>query len=115
MVSALEHLCIPIDSGWNLDGNVFGTSCSTTVGLEAHHQNTPGFSVQANHWQETIEIFSAESAVFQLFDQQGRTIWTDRINSGKTSITSTALSNGVYFGQLVFADGLCSRKRFIVH
>ncbi|MFT4986173.1 MAG: hypothetical protein ACI8U0_001815 [Flavobacteriales bacterium] len=31
MVSALEHLCVPIDPLWNLDGNILGTLCSTSV------------------------------------------------------------------------------------
>lgn len=36
-VSALEHLCVPMDPLWNLDGEIFGTSCNgfgTAIKLE---------------------------------------------------------------------------------
>ncbi|MFT5279184.1 MAG: hypothetical protein ACI9P8_000818, partial [Bacteroidia bacterium] len=89
MVSALEHLCIPINPAWNLDGNVFGTSCSQTVGIESTESDNK-FSIRTNELLETIEINSEESAVFNLIDQQGRTIKSEIIQSAHTASFSTA-------------------------
>jgi hypothetical protein len=114
VVSALEHLCIPVNPAWNLDGSVFGTSCSTTVGVN-EDQSLDGFSILAKPNQELIEIITDNSTVFNLIDQQGKAVFTDQVNVGRSTFSTSEISAGVYLGQLIFSDGTTAESKLVIH
>lgn len=96
MVSALEHLCIPINPAWNLDGNVFGTQCAQTVDVRSNE--TPfGYSIFSNTVRGTIDLTVDQTIQFELQDIKGRTVIRSQVlRAGSHSISQNGLAPGIY-------------------
>lgn len=70
MISALEHLCVPIDTAWHLDGNIFGTSCtdfSTAIEVVQRDIREPLVYPNPSTGQFTIENFGNAVEIYDVF------------------------------------------------
>lgn len=98
MVSALEHLCIPILDEWNLDGEVLATYCEGfPEGLSEHLVE---IAVYPNPAGDHLRIEATGAASIRIYDNAGRML-TQKPISELGHVNLTGLPEGVYRG-LVF-------------
>ena len=115
VVSALEHMCIPIDPAWNLDGNVFATSCSQTVNL-SDGAPQPDFVVRYLGQFNGIEVRSNITSNYKLTSSDGKLVMNTTINEGVPQLLNTTdLGAGVYFWSLESETGIISSDKVVIH
>ena len=115
MVSALEHMCIPIDPAWDLDGNVFGTSCSLTVNLEDGAEQPDHLVRYLVHF-ESIEVRCAEDANYKLQSSDGKVVVAISMKGGVPQLVSTSeIGAGVYFWTLENETGHSYSDKLVIH
>ena len=98
-VTAMTHMCIPIDSAWALDGTSLIPNCVT--GIEDDVSITVGgISVFPNPAMDIAQIRLTErSAVLQIFSVDGRMIEEHVIRSGQLELDIHDYPSGVYIVQ----------------
>ena len=98
-VTAMTHMCIPIDSAWALDGTSLIPNCVT--GVEDDVSITVGgISVFPNPAMDIAQIRLTErSAVLQIFSVDGRMIEEHVIRSGQLDLDIHDYPSGVYIVQ----------------
>ena len=100
-VTALDWLCVPIQSGWSLDGRSWAPTCQPTS-ISPSEMNS-GITVLPNPTTDQLTISfqrsTTEKATISLFDMEGRCIkqFVVSSNQSSTTISLAELSSGVYF------------------
>ena len=103
-ISALEHLCVPIDPSWNLDGNIVGTSCNASPSGISSEKPT-NTTVRFDPVTYQLNINTTEAGSISVYDIAGKElIRNHRLEIGSTSIVlGSNLSSGIYLYR-VFGD-----------
>ena len=98
-VSALEHMCIPIDPAWGLDGNIFGTDCNEIItGIETDLEEGSVLSVYPNPSKGLVSFASAKPGRLRVLDVLGNEILL--IEMGDSDLYEmNSLAAGSYFYQ----------------
>ena len=100
-VTALDWLCVPIQSGWSLDGRSWAPTCQPTS-ISPSEMNS-GITVLPNPTTDQLTISfkrsTTEKATISLFDMEGRCIkqFVVSSNQSSTTISLAEFSSGVYF------------------
>lgn len=116
-VSALTHLCIPIDSLWAMDGHSLVPDCSVT-GLAAEQQAAE-FRLSPNPAQEVLYLDMPGNGAFerstvQVFNAQGGNVrrW-EGLRGERQRLELKGLSPGWYSIQVVGEGGMRWLGRFV--
>lgn len=117
-VSAMEHLCIPLKSEWNLDGKVVGTSCIATSVKTTNLSEECSLRVYPNPAENRI-VFELknnelEKSFLLLFDALGNTITTRKFESNKFIYNCSDLSSGLYFYKIQNQGKVLKSGKFIL-
>jgi hypothetical protein len=102
MVSALEHLCVPILAAWNLDGEVLATYCQQSPdGLSEWGAQ---IAVYPNPAQAHLRIEISEVARLIIVDASGRFVDNQMITS-EGIVELSNLKLGAYRGMVLNMKG----------
>lgn len=104
-VTALEHLCVPINPAWELEGKSLIGGCNPILG-QVDFLEDEGAVVVPNPWSGRCRIEFpyqvGESYNLQVLDLQGRVLLTKaEITTGTVTIEPYELPGGVYTFQLI--------------
>ena len=108
-VTALTHLCIPIDPQWQLDGNAVGVECAIT-NVITEKVDISDLALVQDFVNNSMTINLVDLDVgeyhFCIYDLLGRIIYNQKIstNYGKINIPLDKLDNGVYIAALYLFD-----------
>lgn len=95
-ISALEHLCVPIEPSWNLDGQVFGTSCSgMSTGVNEEGPNTLRLYPTVNQGEFWVDLPDMEVWQLEVFNLLGAKVRSAQAQ-GKTRLDLGAEPTGPY-------------------
>ena len=97
-VTALEHLCVPIDPNWGLDGLVFGADCDDFSTSAAEPVETSFVTVYPNPRfggpvQFRFGDLPGQTAHLEIYDLSGRLLVYREVNSGEELTFQDAISN----------------------
>lgn len=108
-VTALTHLCVPIDSAWNLDGKAYVESCASVGAHEAELDGdvleitpNPTAAFVQLHWANNPPT---ELAVVSIYSAQGRLVSTFNMRGDAAEISLKEYPNGWYFVRAAAQDG----------
>ncbi|MFT4665693.1 MAG: hypothetical protein ACI8YQ_002908 [Polaribacter sp.] len=115
-VTALTHLCVPIDDNWNLDGNSWVAECMPTS-LKPNLQNTKfNFNLSPNPVKElltvSIENYFSEEIHLIIYDVNGKLITEVLMDEQEEVLDVSEFGNGLYWLS-VEVDGEAVSKRWI--
>lgn len=122
--TALEHLCIPIDDAWKLDGQVIGATCQepdpipTAIGTETAHLILiyPNPSPKGNDLKLKYSgVHSGKMVNLKIHDQSGKLVFLKNQKLSKAfSIDTGFLPNGIYNMSLEFEQGSLETSQFVI-
>lgn len=111
-VTALTHLCIPIDSSWSLDGNSLIPECpdppDTTIIPGRSQLEMPDLKLVPNPTDGSFIILGMEGTAM-LYDSYARLIAASENNEWNIA----GLSKGIYFLQLKDENGQVTFQKLI--
>lgn len=115
VVSALEHLCIPINPDWDLDGNVVGTSCSNTPsGVE--EAEVAIVSIYIDEHSDQVTLVSQMQGKLSVYDMSGRAVYIQQpFNKGTHRVSVGQLPSGVYLFKAEMEDSRIVTKKITIH
>ena len=119
-ISALEHLCIPIDSAWDLDGQPFGTSnpCLTT-GISETSKEKRGLVLFPNPANDHVQVFwnsldNADPGQLEMIDAIGQLVFSRPIAANSSlQVNVKDLPTGVYTISVLNSKGERSLSKFV--
>jgi hypothetical protein len=98
-VTALTHLCVPIDSNWDLDGNSLIPACNTT----SIQEDVANISLYPNPTNDliTLDIEGYTASInTQVYDLSGRLLKS----TNNTSISLKNYAKGIYVFRVAYSD-----------
>lgn len=103
-VTVLTHLCIPIDSTWQLDGHALVDLCTLTATKEPVADDS-WVNYFSNPFRDQLAVvFDAKTLGqekhLRIFDANGRVMENLRTVAGKVNIATTTWPTGVYSIQI---------------
>lgn len=105
VVSALEHLCIPIDPSWNLDGQIVATNCTRSPSGITDSNNTNVVAYLDNTSNQLV-INTKTNGVVSILDMSGRTVLQQTaFTVGRTNLDLSNLNKGVYLYHINLETG----------
>lgn len=105
MVSALEHLCVPILEEWDLDGQALGTTCVTDPNGVYDDLLDQAISIFPMSGIGIVGIKTTEQGVFSLFDLNGKLIVQKNLLSGRTDLDLKGYSNKAFLYEIITETG----------
>ncbi len=106
MVSALEHLCVPILEEWDLDGQALGTTCVTDPNGVYEDLLDQAISIFPMSGIGIVGIKTTEQGVFSLFDLNGKLIAQKKLQAGMTYLDLKDRPSNVYLYEIHTESGL---------
>lgn len=101
MVSALEHLCIPVQEAWDLDGVFVGTSCEPNSISELERSDV---NVYAGESEGILIIQAERPGVITVYDIRGAQILQASFRAGHTYVQVDDPSQAIYLYNLTDQD-----------
>tara|TARA_Y100000589_G_scaffold332028_1_gene388661 strand:+ start:891 stop:2747 length:1857 start_codon:yes stop_codon:yes gene_type:complete len=99
-VTALDHMCINIESEWNLDGISWVDGCNTS-GINRIERNTLKTTLYPNPGSDHFQINGlSKDANIEVFNPRGQSIYSVQ-NGSSNSHTPHLTENGVYIIRIV--------------
>lgn len=118
-VSALEHLCVPINSEWKLDGNAVGTSCLTTGMNQTKKILDDCIKVYPNPVTDYVIFESTnlaeEGYMLTIFNSIGLIVESKEFNSNKLVCDSHQLGSGIFFYKVISNNKNVACGKFVVN
>ena len=113
-ITALTHLCIPIQDSWNLDGNSLISECQPVNIKEYTKGGKWNFKFFPNPAKDIVHIDINEngeksSKLLKLVLPDGKIIFQTKLDSNSHSLDISGLTNSLYF--LEIADGNFTRVK----
>ena len=111
MVSAIEHLCIPILEEWELDGEVLATYCELQPNGIQDLQKT--VYIYPNPTDGLIRFDSPYQGEFRLYDIKGKLALSRPIVKGQNELSLKSVETGEYVFELLSPTGESSTGRLM--
>ncbi len=107
-VTALTHLCVPIDSAWQLDGHSHVPECLPISGL-AETNDADWLKMTPNPAQETLRIECTPASLtspmtVELLSTHGQVLRTYFMRENELQISLQGLTAGLHFVKVVGAE-----------
>lgn len=119
-ISALEHLCIPIDAAWDLDGQPFGTSNSClATGIGETPEQNGGLILYPNPAHDQVQVLwngldNADPGQLEVIDAIGQLVFSRPIAANSTlQVNVKDLPTGVYTISVLNSKGERSLSKFV--
>ena len=117
-VTALEHLCIPMDPEWSLDGNSVGASCLSTEINEHKRDINDCIKVYPNPAHDFI-TFEAntlfnDKSILTIFNSTGQMVVSKEFHSKKLVCNSEQLTDGIFFYKLMVKNKSVACGKFVI-
>lgn len=122
--TALEHLCIPIDDAWKLNGKVVGAICQEPdpipTGIDAaKDQNMliyPNPSPKGNDLKLKYSgVHSGKVVCLKIYDQSGKLVFFKNLKLSKAfSLDTGVLHSGIYNMSIETSDGVLEKRQFVI-
>jgi len=112
-VTALTHLCIPINESWNLDGQSVIEDCIVSNNENVFLKNN--FKVFPNPAKDKVEVQipsfdSSQNLKLEILDSLGRKIYSQMIKQETSVINISTYPDGVYFFNILGENGKATKK-----
>lgn len=112
MVSALEHLCVPIAPDWNLDGQILATYCVDGPNeLDEFQENQVIYFDPLN---KRMVVESLTNISVEMYNSLGQKVMQRRLNPGVSAIDLQGLAKGIYVYRTVFEGNEVSSGKLLI-
>lgn len=122
--TALEHLCIPIDDAWKLDGKVVGAICQEPdpIPTSIRQNEARHFLVYPNPLQKGSNLrlkysgqHTGENAALKIYDQSGKLVLLEQLRLSKEfSLGTGSLPVGIYNMSIETNDVIWEKRQFSI-